>query len=221
MAPTNPFPFRGLNDEEVRRSGRKHGLNSVKSNYGSNTWKVLKGIIFEPMFVLLLISAGIYHLLGEVTEALYMLGAIIMVSTISFYQEARSRRALLALEAITAPKIKVIRNNMPVEIPGTEVVVGDFVISEEGGLIPADGFIAQANDFSVNESTLTGESLPVFKNIQEGENEVFQGTLVASGQAIFKVTRVGSSTMLAKIQQRLSSIKEEKTPLQKQIGAFV
>jgi Ca2+-transporting ATPase len=174
------------------------------------------------MFILLLVAASIYFVMGKFSEGAFMTAAIILVSAISFYQDSRSRKALAALRAFTQPKAKVIRNNALVEIPTAEIVVGDHVVAEEGSLLAADGDIMQANDFAVNESILTGESFSVIKDESDPENrKVFQGTLAVSGLAVFRVTAVGKSTKFGEIGLSLENIEEEKTPLQIQIGKFV
>ena len=147
--------------------------------------------------------------------------AIVLVSTISLYQESRSRNAIELLKKLSQPKSKVIRNGEIIEIPSEEIVLGDFIQIEEGTFVPADGMILQSNDFSVNESILTGESLAVFKDKDSKINQVFQGTIVSSGLAICKVTAIGNQTQLGKIGKSMESILEEKTPLQVQITDFV
>lgn len=216
----NPFPFKGLDNEHVLLSRKKHGANTSKLGTENTVWKAIKGVVFEPMFLLLIISAGVYHLLGELTEAIYMLCAIILVSAISFFQDTRSRNALSALKTLSAPRAKVIRNGNVSEILSSEVVVGDYLIAEEGTVVAADGVIIQENDFSVNQSMLTGESFPVNKSVNS-DNKVYQGTLVTSGLAVYTVTKIGNQTELGKIGTSISSIKEEVTPLQKQINKFV
>jgi Ca2+-transporting ATPase len=147
--------------------------------------------------------------------------AIVFVMAISVFQESRSRNAIEALKKLTQPKCKVIRNSQLIEIPTEEIVIGDCVQLEEGAFIPADGIILSSNDFSVNESILTGESLAVFKSNESENKQVFQGTIVASGLAICEVTAIGNKTQLGKIGSSLNAIEEEKTPLQIQIGNFV
>src|SRR5690606_33666290 len=98
--------------------------------------------------------------------------------------------------------------------------IGDYIIIEEGTSVPADATIIQSNDFTVDESVLTGESLPVSKDVN-GDKNVFQGTQVMSGLAICAVTAIGMNTALGKIGKSLDSIRKENTPLQIQIGNFV
>lgn len=173
------------------------------------------------MFLLLLTATSIYFITADYGNGIFMAVAILLVSTISLYQESKSRNAIEALHKLTQPKSKVIRNGELIEIPSEEIVVGDCIQCEEGTFIPADGIIIQSNDFSINESIITGESLSVFKDKKSKNNQVYQGTIVASGLAICKVTAIGSQTQLGKIGKSLDDITEEKTPLQIQIGNFV
>ena len=125
-----------------------------------------------------------------------MLGAIILVSAISFYQDSRSKKALEALKAFTQASATVIRNNKVVELLSEELVVGDVVVVSEGELIPVDGKLLQMHDFSVNESILTGEAFVVYKEVGSSENnQVFQGSLVQSGQCVFETTAVGGQAV--------------------------
>lgn len=215
------FNFRGLTNTEVKESRARFGMNTLeKSN--SHYWPVIREIITEPMFLLLLVAASIYFISGEVQEGLVLTAAILIVSGISLFQESRSRKALEALKKYTEPKASVLRENKVISIPSEEIVVGDYVVVEEGSLIPADGTIVQCNDFSVNESILTGESFPVVKESLEGDNQlVYQGTLVSSGLALFKASATGMQTRFGKIGKSLEEIREEKTPLQVQIESFV
>ncbi|HAR73503.1 MAG TPA: haloacid dehalogenase, partial [Flavobacteriaceae bacterium] len=145
--------------------------------------------------------------------------AIVAVTGISFYQDSRNQKALQELEKLNEPLSSVIRNGRLVEIPTHEITIGDLCVTEEGKMINADGNIVHSNDFSVNESALTGESMSVFKDIEHPE--IYSGTLTVSGLAIFEVTAIGAGTKLGKIGTSILSIKEEKSPLQLQIEKFV
>lgn len=176
----------------------------------------------EPMFILLAAAAVIYFILGEFSDAWFMSGAIILVSAISIYQNNRSRNALNSLKEFTQPHATVIRNNQVVHMLSEEIVSGDYLVVSEGELIPADGLVKQQNDFTVNESILTGESFSVTKNIFYNENsKVYSGTLAESGQCVFEVTAVGEQTKLGQLGKSIEYIQKEKTPLQKQINTFV
>ena len=213
--------LRGLSDAEVVQSRKENGYNSLEHQKKNYFLSSLIEMIKEPMFLLLILAASLYFITGKYGDGIFMMAAILLVSTISLYQESRSRNAIEGLRKLVQPKSKVIRNGLIVEISSEEIVLGDFIQTEEGTFIPADGIIIQSNDFSVNESILTGESLAVFKNEKSENNQIFQGTIAASGLAICKVTAIGNQTQLGKIGKSLESITEEKTPLQIQIGDFV
>ena len=218
--PEDKDPIQGLTQAEVLEARAKYGRNEgvqEKKNFLS----IVKDIFKEPMVLLLLVAALIYFISGETGDGIFMTFAIILVTGISLYQESRSRHALEALKSLTAPTCRVIREGKRIEIKREEMVVGDYMIIAEGSAVPADGTVIQSNDFSVNESILTGESLPLFKNKTAGNNLVFQGTTVVSGLAVCKVVAIGAKTELGKIGASLKSIGEEDTPLQKQIRNFV
>jgi Ca2+-transporting ATPase len=220
MTPSNPA-IQGLSTEEVIQSRKKNGSNSLEHQDKNHFITSLIEMVKEPMFLLLLLATSIYFITGEYSNGIFMLAAILLVSAISLYQESKSRNAIEELKKLSQPKSKVIRNGEIIEIPSEEIVLGDFIQTEEGTFVPADGTIIQSNDFSVNESILTGESLSVFKNEKSEVNQVFQGTIAASGLAICEVTAIGNQTQLGKIGKSIESIVEEKTPLQLQIGNFV
>ena len=213
--------LRGLSEQEVHESRKKNGCNSLDHQNKNGFLRSLVEMIVEPMFLLLLTATSVYFITGEYGNGIFMTAAIILVSTISLYQESKSRNAIESLKKLLQPKSKVIRNGEIMEIPSEEIVLGDYIQTEEGTFIPADGILLQSYDFSVNESVLTGESLAVLKKENTANNTVFQGTIVASGMAICEVTAIGNQTQLGKIGKSLETIQEEKTPLQIQIGDFV
>lgn len=213
--------LKGLSGAEVNESRAEYGSNTLTENKKNSFLISLWDLVKEPMFLLLITATSIYFITGEYGDGFFMIAAILLISTISLYQEARSRNAIESLKKLSQPNSKVIRNREFKEIPSEEIVVGDLIQVDEGSFIPADATIIQSNDFSINESILTGESLAVFKNESSEINQIFQGTTVVSGLAISKVTAIGNQTQLGKINQSLSSISEVKTPLQSQIGNFV
>jgi Ca2+-transporting ATPase len=216
-----PPHLTGLSDEELRQSRETFGYNKAADLKKSVWYTMLLDILKEPMLLLLIAVAIIYVIVGNYSEALFMLGAIIAVSGISFYQDNRSKKALEALEKLNEPLSTVIRNGKILEIPTHEIAVGDLCIIEEGKMINADGQIVYSNDFSVNEASLTGESYSVFKSAESEDRNVYSGTLVVSGLAVFKIEQIGSETKLGKIGQSIHEIKEEASPLHTQITKFV
>lgn len=216
-----PNHFKGLSDSEVVASRKKHGYNRIDTVHKSSWLKLLVNILKEPMLILLFAISVIYLIIGDYGEALFMFVAIVAVSAVSFYQDSRSKKALEALEKLNEPLSTVIRNGKVIQIPTNEITVDDLCITEEGKMINADGKIVHSNDFSVNEASLTGESLSVFKSDESDDNKVYSGTISVSGLAIFEVEQIGRETRLGKIGTSLSSIKEEVSPLQLQIRKFV
>ena len=216
-----PSHLTGLSEEELKISRSKYGYNQA-DNIQPNAWySMLLDIMKEPMLLLLIAVSVIYLIVGNYSEAIFMLGAIIAVSGISFYQDNRSKKALEALEKLNEPLSIVIRDSKVIQIPTHEIAVGDLCILEEGKMVNADGEIVHSNDFSVNEASLTGESLSVFKNQDTEDKKVFSGTLVVSGLAVIKVEKIGDETKLGKIGQSIQDIKSERSPLQIQITKFV
>jgi Ca2+-transporting ATPase len=215
-----PIDIKGLTDEKALLSRKEHGNNELDQSSQSPFIAALIDTLKEPMLILLF-AAGILYLISRNTsDAIFMLSAIVLVSAISLYQDSRSRNALAALKQLSQPQTKVIRNGIISSIVSKDVVVFDTIIVEEGSLITADAEIIYSNDFTVNESILTGESLAVEKFVDE-DNKIYSGTLVTSGMAIARVTKVGNATELGRIGKSLKEIEEEQTPLQIQIRNFV
>ncbi|WP_142686414.1 cation-translocating P-type ATPase [Chitinophaga polysaccharea] len=216
-----PEHIKGLDEAAVTASRQQYGSNTPPQPATSPLMAVLKEIMEEPMLVLLIVVTAIYFIMGELGEAYFMLAAIALVSGISFYQDSRSRKALEALEEMNEPLSKVIRNGELVSIPTSEIVKGDMMLVSEGNTINADGIIVHSNDFSVNESALTGEAYAVFKQAGNNDSNVYSGTMVVSGLAICEVQEIGVQTKIGKLGTAMLNIKEETTPLQLQIRQFV
>ena len=216
-----PHDLTGLSDEELKISRGKFGYNQADRLKKNPWYTMLLDILKEPMLLLLIAVTVIYVIVGNYSEAMFMLGAIVAVSGISFYQDNRGKKALEALEKLNEPLSTVIRNSRVIQIPTHEIAVGDLCIIEEGRMVNADGEIVHSNDFSVNEASLTGESFSVFKSSETDDRKVYGGTLVSSGLAVFKVERIGSETKLGKIGRSMQEIREESSPLHIQITKFV
>lgn len=216
-----PEDLKGLTEAEVEASRKKYRYNRLEA-IKKETWVgMLIDILKEPMLILLICVSFIYVIIGDYGEAAFMFVAIVGVTAISFYQDNRSKKALEELEKLNEPLSTVIRNSKVVKIPTFEIVVGDLCITEEGSLINADGKIVHSNDFSVNQSSLTGESFSVFKDSKSEDNKVYSGTITVSGLAVFEVEQIGKETKVGKIGQSILGIKEEISPLQLQIRSFV
>ncbi len=210
----------GLTAEDVIESKGKYGSNIIDIQEERIFWHVLKEVVLEPMFILLVAACIIYFIVGQYQEGMIMALSVIIVAGISLFQEYRSRNAIQALKKMAASRVTAIRAGKQMQIVAEEIVVGDMVLLEEGEVVAADGLIIIANDFSLNESILTGESFPVFK-AAENNSIVYKGTMVTSGSATIQVNAVGSKTMFGKIGLSLKEITVLKTPLQIQIRSFV
>ena len=219
--PANDFDILGLTDEQVALAKEKFGPNKLDYKKENGFLSTAKGIAGDPMIILLLVASCIYFISGKIGDGIFLTATIFLTASISLFQNSRSRNALEKLKDLSQPTCKVIRNGKTEEIKSEDLVVGDSLMVEEGTAITADGIIIHSNDFSVNESILTGESLSVFKDKTKDDNLIYSGTTVASGLAIATITAIGNQTKLGKIGSSLQSIREEKTPLEIQIANFV
>lgn len=216
-----PNHLKGLTEAQLKSSQNQFGYNEVEHQEKDQWYHLLLDILKEPMLLLLIAVAIIYIIVGNTAEAAFMLAAIVAVTAISFYQDNRSKKALQELEKLNESLSTVIRDGKVIQIPTRELAVGDLCVIEEGKMLNADGRIVHSNDFSVNESSLTGESFSVFKSSTSEDPQVYSGTLVVSGLAVFEVEKIGRETQLGKIGQSIHSINEERSPLYLQINRFV
>lgn len=213
--------FEGLSTaraEEKRRQFGKNQLNSAQRNY---LLESLLHLVKEPMFLLLAVACVLYFILGDTTEAVMMLVSIVFVAGIEIFQETKSEKALDALRKYTEAQVRVLRDGQWQELLSEDLVPDDVVSIGEGERVPADGLLLHQHDLSVEEAVLTGESLPVDKRLADGKNQLFQGTTVASGQGVFKITATGNQTELGKLGKSIENIDPTPTPLQVQIERFV
>ena len=219
--------FKGLTNNEVVISREKNGSNIQQQRKKESLIKKILNIFKEPMFLLLIIAASVYFIVGEYADGITMLIFVLAVCTIEFIQEAKTDKALEELNKLSSLNVKVIRNGKKEIINSEEIVVGDIVILEEGDRVPADGKILYTQSLGINESSLTGESEIVYKNKEEDLknhfklNMCYSGTDVVNGLGIIEVTSVGKNTEFGLIGQSLNNIKKEKTPLEKQINKLV
>lgn len=217
----NNTTIKGLDDAAVLAARAKFGSNKIEFKKENAVLEVIKSIAKEPMVLILLLASSIYFISGDISDGIFLSVSIVLIVAISLYQDSRSRNALEKLKTFTQAQSKVIRNGETISIASGELVIGDYIVVDEGSAISADAQIIQSNDFSVNESILTGESMTVSKDANSEQNLIFSGTNVTSGLAIAVVTAIGSETKLGKIGKSLEEIKEEKTPLELQIQHFV
>lgn len=222
----------GLTASEASERLQRNGPNELPGRDQRTGWQILFDIIREPMFLLLLACGGIYLLLGEPGEAVILLGFVVIVISITLYQENKTEHALEALRDLSSPRALVIRDGRQIRIAGRELVIGDLIVVTEGDRIPADAVLLDASHISIDESLLTGESAPVRKSIWDGVTLpsapggddlplLFSGTLVVAGKGIARVTATGQATELGKIGAALSGIEQEQTRLQRDTRRIV
>ncbi|MFA6097752.1 MAG: cation-translocating P-type ATPase [Candidatus Paceibacterota bacterium] len=223
----------GLSEEEVKNSFEKHGYNELPSSKKRSFMKIIEEVLQEPMFILLVIAGSVYLVLGSTEEAFLLLGFVFVIVGITIYQENKTENALDALRKMSSPRALVIRGGKQKRIPGVEVVPGDIIVLKEGDRIPADAELLWTRNLSVDESLLTGESVPVRKDPsnknsgssrkteEERSSIIYSGSLVVQGQGVAKVRTTGINTEMGKIGKALEVIKEERTPLQDQTKRIV
>jgi Ca2+-transporting ATPase len=224
--------LQGLTNEEVIERLARDGYNELPSSEKRTMLHIILEVIREPMFLLLIACGSLYLILGDIQGAVMLLGFVFVVIGITVYQEQKTEKALDALRDLSSPRALVIRDGEQQRIAGRDVVCDDIILVSEGDRIPADTVLLSATNLSVDESLLTGESVPVRKVAWNGEDEmgrpggddqpfVYSGTMVVKGQAIGQVRSTGQRTEMGKIGKALQTLEKEDTNLQKQTGMIV
>lgn len=209
----------GLSFQEAAQRLHQEGPNQLPQDQPTPWWRTLLGVVREPMLLLLLSCGVLYMVLGNRSEAAVLFGFVCVVIGMTWWQERRTERALQALKKLAAPHARVLREGKTHILPSEQVVRGDWVVISEGDQIVADGELIQGGPLFVDESLLTGESVPVYKDAST--QTLFAGALVVRGQGILRVTKTGAATEMGKIGVSLVHITPEKTPLQRQIQRMV
>jgi len=222
----------GLSEEEAERRLAEEGYNEIPGARRQNILRIAWDVIREPMFLLLVGAGIIYMILGDREQAIILMSFVVVVIGITFYQEHKTARALEALRDLSSPRANVIRSGEQKRIAGREVVRGDTLLLAEGDRVPADAVLLACTSLSIDESLLTGESIPVRKSYCDGEFEmarpggddlpcVWSGTMVVQGRGVALVKGTGAATEMGKIGAALESIETEETPLQEETRRVV
>jgi len=209
----------GLTSKEAEKLLEKYGLNEIREE---KKFTFLKSFFyqFNNFLILLLIGASfVSFFIGETLDAFFILAIVILNAFFGLYQEYQAEKSLASLKKMTKTMVRVYRDGKEQEIDSRYLVPSDVVFLEEGTKIPADGEVIEAYNLEVNEAMLTGESMPVVKNLSEA-NLLYAGTIVSRGRGLMKVTATGSNTRFGRIAKTLGEIKESKTPLQKKLETF-
>ena len=214
----------GLSTQEAAERLAQYGPNILPSAKKRTLWTVVVEVFKEPMFLLLIVATVIYLLFGELQEALFLTVFVALIIVITLYQQSKAEHALEALKELSSPRALVLRGEQETRISGSEVVPGDILYLNEGDRIPADGVLISANDLQIDESVLTGESLPVLKEANASVSSlslVYSGTMVIQGQAVMRVSSTGAKTAMGKIGLALQHLDVATSPLQIQTAKLV
>ncbi len=208
----------GLTSHHAQKLQTQFGYNEIVGKPRQTSFQIFLSQ-FTSILVILLIAASVASLfLGDLLDGIFILLIVILNGILGFVQEYKAEKAIAALKKMTISTVRVIRDAVEQKIDSKLLVPGDLIILEEGDKIPADAKLIESLHLEVNESSLTGESMPVEKNGHDEEKKVlFLGTIVAKGRGRAIVTAIGMQTRFGQIAASLSNIKEEETPLQKKL----
>jgi len=224
--------FTGLSAEEAKRRFTRDGPNELPSRETRDFFAIVSDVVREPMFLLLVGAGLIYFVLGDIEEGALLLSFVLVIIGITVYQERKTENALDALKNLSSPRALVIRDGKLQRIAGREVVCGDLIFVSEGDRIAADAHLISSTNLTLDESLLTGESVPVRKIPAEGmpgdrrpggddQPWLYSGTLVVQGQGIAEVSTTGTGTEMGKIGTALQSVEREKTRLHTETSSIV
>ena len=215
----------GLEEEVVKEKQKEKGLNQLNKVKKEGFIEEFFEELTEPLILLLILTAIIYLYLGDTFDGIVIFCIILLLNTIEAVNESRASNAILALHQRAEPKTVVIRNNRQLEIPVIELVVGDIILLHVGQRVPADIRLIESFGLAADESSLTGESIPIEKNsaeiysettqLSDRLNMVYTGTLITRGRGKGIVTEIGMKTELGKILGMIQESKEPPTMLQK------
>ncbi|MDP1910143.1 MAG: HAD-IC family P-type ATPase, partial [Hyphomicrobium sp.] len=218
----------GLSEAAAAELLLKFGPNELPAPSGKGLIERAAGQLANPLIYVLLFSAAISAMLGHAVDTAVILAVVVINAAIGVVQEGRAEQALAAIRKIIGPRASVRREGRRIVIPAREVVPGDILLLEAGDRVAADGLIAKSRNLLIDESILTGESVPVSKTAEHDPSaapsdecaSAFSGTLVAAGQGTVLVTATGTGTRLGRITTLLERVAEPETPLIRQMNAF-
>jgi Ca2+-transporting ATPase len=225
--------IQGLSEEEATKRLEEEGYNELPQSRRRSTPLILLGVLQEPMFLLLVACGVIYFTLGDLQEGAMLLFFVLVIIGITVYQERKTENALDSLRNLSSPRALVIREGQERRVAGREVVRGDIVILREGDRVPADGILLSCGHLLVDESLLTGESVPVRKCDAQGlfpemkdpggddQPFVYAGTMVVSGQGIAKIQATGVRTAMGAIGKALEAQEIRSTRLERETERLV
>ena len=207
----------GLSIGEINKRRVIFGKNEISERETAPAWQLFFSEVPTLINGILLVGALLSLFLKNFFDCLFIVAIVVINAIFGFLQEYRAQKSLEKLRHYSAPTARVVRNGKEEMITATDLVPDDVVVIDEGGRVPADGELIESHHLEVDESILTGESLPAIKNNKDG---VFLGTLVTKGNGIFRVKTTGDKTRVGMIAFTLSTIRPEKTPLAKNMDAL-
>lgn len=210
--------YDGLSNEQARQLLAQFGPNLVDDSEFQLIFENIKKVVFDPMGLMLLLLALVYWLSGQFHDSIIMLIVYVPIVLVDVFMELRSRKALSELKKSIKLKCYVIREKKIRLIKTADVVPGDLLVLEEGQTVPADGMIVESSNLTLNESLVTGESLPIIKNKND---RVLSGTIVLSGSGYVTVLKTGFDSQIGKIAKVLKQFDDSKSPLQMLIHKIV
>jgi Ca2+-transporting ATPase len=211
---------RGLTAAQVLERRRKYGENRLPSAKRTSVWAIFFGQFKNPLVYIILAAAAISLAVGEYGDCAIIMAVVLLDAILGFVQEYQAQRTYTALKGLLKPTTTVIRGGARQEVEVHELVPGDLVILNAGEHVPGDGKVLEATKLAVEEAILTGESEPVVKTAEEGQNQVYMGTTALTGRGLIQVTTTGPHTELGQIATSLHEEIEDETPLQVRLKAF-
>jgi len=222
--------IRGISHQEAKRRLALHGPNQIEERAGKNPLIILLEQFTSPLIFILIIAGGITFLFQEYKDTIVIAIAVLSNAVIGFVQEFNAERSMKALKQMMVHHALVIRDDEEQQIDAVHLVPGDVVILTTGSKIPADMRLIESNELTVDESTLTGESLTVEKSVHtlnrdnltpgDQKNMVFMGTTIVKGNGVGVVVQTGSKTVLGSIAEKVSTVEIAQTPLQVKMNRF-
>src|SRR3990170_3975273 len=220
----NTDPHHGLTEDEIKRRLEKYGYNELKKEEKISPFTLFLNQFKNILILILLIAIVLSALVGEVVDAAIIGVIVVFCAVLGFVQEYRAERALEALKKMLTPTITALRGGKEEEVPSKDLVPGDILLLEAGDKIPADARLVENHSLRCDEAPLTGESLPIGKDLRplpqdvrvsDRRNMVFTGTTVTFGRGKAVVTSTGMLTEFGKIAEEVTAVDVEKTPLEK------
>lgn len=219
---------RGLTEDEAKKRLEEYGENALEAEKKKSFGEKLKEQFFDPMIIILISAALVSIFVGEGLDAGIIIAIVIVNAFLSIYQEGKAEEAIAALQKMSSPKAKVIRDGDHEEVESNKLVPGDIIVLETGDIVPADLRLIESSNLKIDESSLTGESVAVEKHfdqvydgkmeIGDRENLAYSSTIVTYGRGMGVVIETGHKTEIGKIATSIATVGDEQTPLQRKLA---